>query len=144
VSLPADYVLWCRAHDLNPWHPDEWPAAGREAFQAWKRELAAARWVERMKSGLWDLLSPERQAEIIEEDVDWAEAPPPSRPYRGCPCHQFGNPGPAADLRLPENLLSAAEVIVWVGKDPLQRAGLTPKVAGCLAWLELAFSRPSR
>ena len=120
MSLPPDYVPWCHAHDLNPWHPDEWPPAGREAFQTWKRELAAARWVHRMKSGLWDLLSPERQAELVWEDVDWAEEPPPSRPYKRCPCHMFGNAGPATDPRLPPNTAAA-----------------------CLVWLEQTFRRPS-
>ena len=110
----------------------------------WKRELAAARWVERMKSGLWDLLSPERQAELVWEDADWAEEPPPSRPYRNCPCHVFAGAPGLADLRLPEERASAAEVAAWVGADPLQRAGRTPKVAACLAWLEQTFGRPSR
>ena len=99
-----------------------WPDDPQNAELArFARELAAARWVERMNSGLWDLLSPERQAELVEEDVDWAEDPPPSRPYKRCPCHMFGNAGPATDPRLPPNTAAA-----------------------CLVWLEQTFRRPSR
>jgi hypothetical protein len=144
VSLPPDYVSWAQSHDLNAWHPDEWPDAGRAAFRAWKRAFVVHRRVAWMDSGVWDLLSPDRRAEIRAEDVAFTEAPPPSRPYKRCPCHMFGGPGPVADLRLPEERASAAEVAAWVGADPLQRAQLQPKVAACLAWLQATFGRPSR
>ena len=143
MSLPPDYVPWAQSHDLNPWHPDEWPAAGRLDFQAWKLHLVAQRMTRYVKDGTWALLSPERQAELVWEDVDWAEEPPPSRPFRNCPCHRFAGAPGLADLRLPEERASAAEVAAWVGADPLQRAGRTPKVAACLAWLQATFGRPS-
>lgn len=143
MSLPPDYVPWCRTHGLNPWHPDDWPEAGREAFQAWKRQQVAQRWVTRMKAGTWDLLSPDRQAELVAEDVACAEAPPPSRPFTSCPCHPFAPVGSVADTRLPEERASAAEVAVWIDADPATRAALEPKTAACLAWLEATFADPA-
>ena len=144
MSLPPDYVPWCQAHGLNAWHPDEWPPAARDAFQAWKRDHAAQRLARRVADGTWDLYSPERQAELLAEDAAYAEEPPPSRPYRRCPCHVFGGPGPATDTRLPEDRLTPAEVNAWVSADPLWRSGLQPKTAACLAWLEQTFGDRER
>jgi hypothetical protein len=143
MSLPPDYVPWCETHGLNPWHPDEWPAAGREAFHVWKWNAAVARWLMRIDDGTWDLVSPERRAELVAEDVAFAEAPPPSRPFTSCPCHPFTPIESVADERPPEKRASPAEVAVWIDADPATRAALEPKTAACLAWLEATFADPA-
>lgn len=116
MSLPSGYLRWCQTHGLNAWHPDEWPPAGREAFRVWKRDLASARLARLLADETWDLLSLDRQAELLAENVTFAQAPPPSRPYRSCPCHPYSP--------------------VHSGMEPR-----VPTTAGaCLAWLHDTFS----
>jgi hypothetical protein len=121
MSLPAGYVRWCQAHGLNAWHPDEWPAAGLTAFQTWKQDLTSARLHSLLADGRWDLLSLDRQADLLAEHAAFAQAPPPSRPYRSCPCHMY--------------------TPVYSGPPD----ALPSTVGACLTWLEQTFSgRPIR
>ena len=121
MSLPSGYVRWCQAQGLNAWHPDDWPPAGRQAFMAWKRDLASARRRRLLAAGTWDLLSLDRQAELLAESAAFEQEPPPSRPFKICPCHPFAPVASGPPPRLPAT------------------------VGACLTWLELTFSgRPIR
>jgi hypothetical protein len=145
MGMPAGYVAWCLEHALNAWHPDEWPPEGHRAYQAWKRDVAAGRHARRVDDGTFALMSFERQLELLEEEEKWAEEPPPSRPFRYCPCHMFAGgftgAGQGGDTRLPHERITPEATAAWVAADPLWRAGLTPATAGALAWLEQTFAQ---
>jgi hypothetical protein len=70
-------------------HPDEWSAADRTAYYAWKRANYVEKWQFYRSLGLPRLMPRDHLQRRVRDDLDAVLAPPPSRVYQRCPCHSF-------------------------------------------------------
>ena len=111
MTIPAGYREWARRMGANPYHPDSWTSLQLASFMAWKREHVAARHRERIRTGTWSLMTLDQQETARREDERIASSPPPSRPWRVCPCHTAPTRAAESGDPLPTSAIEALAYI---------------------------------
>jgi hypothetical protein len=137
VSIPAGFVPWANARGISPYHTASWGTEDHAAFRAWKRDRMRRRWNAYHLAGFPALLG-DRLRDRMRADVQAAEAPAPSRPYRACPCHPGTPVASLRDRRAPEETVAPRDVETWTARE-FHRSGLRPRVAAALAYLAVNF-----
>ena len=89
MSLPAGYKTWAESQGCSIYHPDEWSDGDRASFAAWKFDAFVKRMATFSAFDQWLLMGQAHTVSRIREWIDQLEAPPPSNPYKTCPCHPF-------------------------------------------------------
>ena len=89
MSLPSAYMQWCRRHGINGYHPDAWTEEEHAQFREYKRlhfiwTMQVFKAFDQPK-----LMTRATLLFRIREYLDRLHEPPPSRPYKTCPCHRF-------------------------------------------------------
>lgn len=140
MSLPSGYAIFCESRGLNPYHPDTWSEAGRRTFQRWKLARFKAHVRHWRDLGQWDILRQTagrtRLIQMVRAELDQALAPPPSQPWRRCPCHPAPRPTSA-----PLEEVSEAERRAWVERDPFVREGMSKATQKALIGIERSARR---
>jgi hypothetical protein len=103
MSLPSGYVAWAHRQGCNPYHPLSWSPEDHAAFRAWKLEWFRDAMRAFKAFDMPRLMPREQMRSRIREALDRLQAPPPSRPYRQCPCHPFA-PRRTAPITEPHGL----------------------------------------
>jgi hypothetical protein len=80
----------------------------------------------------------DRLRDRMRADVQAAEAPAPSMPYRACPCHPGTPVASLRDRRAPEETVASRDVEAWTARE-FHRSGLRPRVAAALTYLAVNF-----
>jgi hypothetical protein len=103
VSIPGGFMAFCLRTGQNAFHPSEWTETERAAFHAWKLDAFKQKWSAYRKISIKTWCPKATIKSRIREDLDLLHAPPPSRPYRSCPCHSSA-PRQAARDTAPHGL----------------------------------------
>lgn len=103
MGTPANFKKWAEERGISPFHPDQWSSADHDAYYAMKLENFKALMV--LYKLMPRLMPRDHLKSRIREALERLKEPPPSTPWRRCPCHTFSPVRAKPEAEMPHGIL---------------------------------------